>query len=249
MLLQKRLLKRSKSMSIGENCTVILEKIHAAEIRSGRKEGSVKLMAVSKFHPAEAVVEALEAGVTLFGENRVQEACGKFPDIIAAHPETELHLIGSLQRNKVKQIVPLVKCIQSVDRLELIEEIARQKEKLPDSGKLRLLFEVHTAEDSKSGYTDEDELIRSLEYASGLADKGIECGGFMTMAPFTDDEKAIRESFRSLRNAAEKMKSRFPGLPLTELSMGMSHDFEIAVEEGSTLVRVGTAIFGERVYA
>lgn len=242
-------------MGIKENCDIILEKIHAAEKRAGRAEGSVKLMAVSKFHPAEAVVEALEAGVTLFGENRVQEACGKFPDIFASHPEAELHLIGSLQRNKVKQILPLVSCIQSVDRLELIQEIAKQKDKLAESGiavkedKLRLLFEVHTGEESKSGFTDKDELIRALEFAASLKDKGIECAGFMTMAPFTDDTALIRSSFRKLSETAAEMRVRFPELPLAELSMGMSHDFEIAVEEGSTLVRVGTAIFGERVYA
>lgn len=247
-------------MSVKENCETILEKIHAAEARAGREEGSVKLMAVSKFHPAEAVVEALDAGITLFGENRVQEACGKFPGIFASHPEAELHLIGSLQRNKVKQILPLVSCIQSVDRLELIQEIAKQKDKLaesvaagssmaPKAGTLRLLFEVHTGEESKSGFTDTDELIRSLEFAAGLKEKGIECAGFMTMAPFTDDGKAIRASFRQLAKTAEDMRRRFPELPLTELSMGMSHDYEIAVEEGSTLVRVGTAIFGERVYA
>lgn len=236
-------------MSIKDNCEMILEKIHAAEQRAGRQNGSVRLMAVSKFHPAEAVKEALAAGITLFGENRVQEACGKFPPIFAEHPETELHLIGSLQRNKVRQILPIVSCIQSVDRLELIEEIARQKEKAGNTQKLSILFEVHTAEDSKSGFTDTDELLRSVEYAAGLRDKGIECAGFMTMAPFTEDEKAIRESFRSLVKTADMVKSRFSDLPLTELSMGMSHDFEIAVEEGSTLVRVGTAIFGERVYA
>ncbi|MBQ0166970.1 MAG: YggS family pyridoxal phosphate-dependent enzyme [Treponema sp.] len=236
-------------MSIKENCELILDKIHAAEARAGRPEGSVKLMAVSKFHPADAVVEALGAGITLFGENRVQEACGKFPDIFASHPEAELHLIGSLQRNKVKQILPLVSCIQSVDRLELIEEIAKQKDKLCPEKKLSLLFEVHTGEESKSGFTDADELIRAVDYTATLSEKGIVCAGFMTMAPLTDDEKAIRASFRSLVKTADMIKARFPELPLTELSMGMSHDFEIAVEEGSTLVRVGTAIFGERVYA
>lgn len=236
-------------MSVKENCDSIREKIYMAEQRAGRAECSVRLMAVSKFHPADAVKEALEAGVTLFGENRVQEACGKFPSIFEAYPDAELHLIGSLQRNKVKQILPLVSCIQSVDRLELIEEIAKQKDKLDESRQLKLLFEVHTAEDSKSGFTDTDELLRAVEYAESLQTKGIVPAGFMTMAPFTEDEKAIRESFRSLVKIADMVKSRFSGLPLNELSMGMSHDFEIAIEEGSTLVRVGTAIFGERIYA
>ena len=236
-------------MSIKDNCSLIIEKILEAEKRAGRPENSVKLMAVSKFHPAEAVLEAYSAGLKLFGENRVQEAAAKFSPLLQTHSDIELHLIGSLQRNKVKQILPYVSCIQSVDRIELIDEIAKQKQK--DENKahpLKLLFEVHTGEESKSRFTDEAELCSAIEKAASLKDLNIECSGFMTMAPFTDDKNLIRASFRKLSSVADRAKTRFPELPLTELSMGMSHDFEIAIEEGSTLVRIGTALFGERSY-
>ena len=235
-------------ISIKENIEKIREKIQKAEIKAGRKEGSVSLMAVSKFHPVEAVIEALKANQFLFGENRVQEACGKFPEILQQYEKVQLHLIGSLQRNKVKQILPIATCIQSVDRIELLQEIIKQKEKLAINKKIKLLFEVHTGEESKSGFTDVGELERALELAGENKSLGIECSGFMTMAPFTEDKKLIQESFRKLYSLAEKLKNQYKELPLIELSMGMSSDFEIAIEEGSTLVRVGTAIFGERQY-
>lgn len=235
-------------ISIKENIEKIREKIISAEIKAGRKEGSVALMAVSKFHPAEAVLEALKANQFLFGENRVQEACGKFPEILQQWENAELHLIGSLQRNKVKQILPIASCIQSVDRIELLEEIIKQKAKLENNKIIKLLFEVHTGEESKSGFTDVGELEKALELAGQNKTLGIESSGFMTMAPFTDDKKQIQDSFRKLASLSEKLKNQYKDLPLKELSMGMSSDFEIAIEEGSTLVRVGTAIFGERIY-
>ena len=236
-------------VSIKENIEKIREKIQKAEIKAGRKEGSVALMAVSKFHPAEAVVEALKANQFLFGENRVQEACGKFPEILQQWGNAELHLIGSLQRNKVKQLLPIASCIQSVDRIELLEEIIKQKAKLENNKIIKLLFEVHTGEESKSGFTDVGELEKALELAGENKSLGIECSGSMTMAPFTEDKKLIQASFSQLASLSEKLKNQYKDLPLKELSMGMSSDFEIAIEEGSTLVRVGTAIFGERVYA
>ena len=236
-------------MSIKDNCSLIIEKIREAERRAGRLENSVKLMAVSKFHPAEAVLEAYAAGLKLFGENRVQEATSKFSPLLETHSDIELHLIGSLQRNKVKQILPCVSCIQSVDRMELIDEIAKQKQKDENKARmLKLLFEVHTGEESKSGFTDEAELFNAIEKAASLKSLNIECCGFMTMAPFTDDKNQIRASFRKLSALAQKARNLYPELPLNELSMGMSQDFEIAIEEGSTLVRIGTALFGERIY-
>ncbi|MCR4939386.1 MAG: YggS family pyridoxal phosphate-dependent enzyme [Treponemataceae bacterium] len=245
-------MSEERKICIKDNLEHIKEKIHDAELRAGRKVGSVKLMAVSKFHPAEAVIEAYKAGQKLFGENRVQEACGKFPQLTEKYPDIELHLIGSLQRNKVRQIIPLVTCIQSVDRIELVDEIIKQCRKLKTEGvdkKLCLLFEYHTGEESKSGFLSEDELMAAVERAGSASDCGIICSGFMTMAPFTDDKDAVRASFRKLRELSERVRKQFPFLPLDELSMGMSGDYEIAVEEGSTLVRVGTAIFGERNYA
>jgi pyridoxal phosphate enzyme (YggS family) len=237
----------SGNISIKENLQSIKNRITDAEKKSGRAQGSVKLMAVSKFHPSEAVVEAFEAGQLLFGENRVREAAEKFPPLIARHPELSVHMIGQLQSNKVKKAVTFASCIQSVDRLELLQEIEKQCAKL--DRKINILFEYHTGEESKSGYTSEAKLFKSIEEcAKGSFPHIIPCG-FMTMAPFTEDEKLIRKSFITLRELSQKLKPQFPDLPLTELSMGMSGDFEIAIEEGSTLVRVGTAIFGERGYS
>ena len=234
-------------MIIKENLENIRYRISEAEKKSGRAEGSVKLMAVSKFHPAEAVLEAYNAGQLLFGENRVQEASEKFPPLLAQYPEIQVQMIGQLQSNKVKKAVSFASCIQSVDRFDLLKEIEKQCAKL--DRKIEILFEVHTGEESKSGYTSEQALIESVEACAKGEFPHINPCGFMTMAPFTEDEKLIRKSFISLRELSEKLCTQFPELPLTELSMGMSGDFEIAIEEGSTLVRVGTAIFGERDYS
>lgn len=233
-------------MSIQSNLEIIREKVSKAEIKSARKNGSVKLMAVSKFHPSEAVIEAVLANQFLFGENRVQEATEKFPSIQEKFPEVNLHMIGQLQSNKVKNAVKIANCIQSVDRIELLQEIEKQCSKIEKN--IEVLFEVHTGEESKSGYESLELLEQSLEECSnGKFPHIIPCG-FMTMAPFTDDEKLIRKSFITLRNLSEKLQKEYTKLKLSELSMGMSGDFEIAIEEGSTLVRVGTAIFGERDY-
>ena len=234
-------------MSIKDNLEIIRNKITQAEIKSGLKEGSVKLMAVSKFHPSESVIEAFNAGQLLFGENRVQEASQKFPPLIEAHPEISVHMIGQLQSNKVKKAVEFANCIQSVDRIDLLREIEKQCSKI--NRNINILFEVHTGEESKSGYTAEADLFESIEACAKGEFPHIIPQGFMTMAPFTDDEKLVRNSFSTLRNLSEKIRPQFPTLSLTELSMGMSGDFEIAIEEGSTLVRVGTAIFGERDYS
>lgn len=237
----------SEAISIKENLEIIRNKIAEAEKKSGRQAGSVKLMAVSKFHPAQAVEEALVCGQLLFGENRVQEASSKFPPILAAHPEVQVHMIGQLQSNKVKKAVEFASCIQSVDRLDLLKEIEKQCAKL--DRRIDILFEIHTGEESKSGYTNEADLLQSIEACVKGDFPHITPKGFMTMAPFTDDETMVRKSFIALRELSEKLREEYPALPLTELSMGMSGDFEIAIEEGSTLVRVGTAIFGERDYS
>lgn len=234
-------------MSIKDNLEIIRSRISEAEKKAGRPNGSVKLMAVSKFHPSEAVVEAYQASQLLFGENRVQEASEKFPPLISQHADIEVHMIGQLQSNKVKKAVEFASCIQSVDRYDLLKEIEKQASKLDK--KIKILFEIHTGEESKSGYTDQALLRESIEACAKGDFPHIIPAGFMTMAPFTEDEKLIRKSFISLRQLAEKLRRDYPQLSLEELSMGMSGDFEIAIEEGSTLVRVGTAIFGERDYS
>lgn len=229
---------------IAENLESVLNKIRAVEKRAFRDENSVKLVAVSKFHPVESVIEALEAGQLLFGENRVQEAAAKFDEIRAQGLEPNLHIIGSLQRNKVKEAVRIASCIESADRIELIEEIEKQAAKINKN--IEILFEVHTGEDSKAGFTSQEELENAIKLCAGQKFPHVTPRGFMTMAPFTEDKDLIRKSFVTLRNLRDSFQKKYPSLDLSELSMGMSGDFEIAIEEGATIVRIGTAIFGQR---
>ena len=224
----------------------ILEKISLACEKSARKPSDVKLMAVSKFHPVEEILQAYDCGLKLYGENRVQEACSKFSEILQIKPDVDLHLIGSLQRNKVKNIVPFCSCIQSLDRIELAQEIQKQCEKI--GKKINVLFEIHTGEDSKSGYQNIDDVKKTLDYILSLENSFLVPTGFMTMAPFTNNESDIRNSFVTLRNLRDKIQSEYSDFNFSELSMGMSQDYQFAIEEGSTLVRIGTAIFGERKY-
>ena len=224
----------------------ILEKISLACDKSARKSTDVKLMAVSKFHHVEEILQAYDCGLKLYGENRVQESCSKFSEILQIKPDVDLHLIGSLQRNKVKNIVPICSCIQSLDRIELAQEIQKQCEKI--GKKINVLFEIHTGEDSKSGYQNIDDVKKTLDYILSLENSFLVPTGFMTMAPFTNNESDIRNSFVTLRNLRDKIQSEYSDFNFSELSMGMSQDYQIAIEEGSTLVRIGTAIFGERKY-
>ena len=207
---------------------------------------SVRLVAVSKFHPASAVIEAARAGQTIFGENRVQEAAAKFDEVKKACPGVSLRIIGQLQRNKVKEAVRVADAIDSVDRIELLEEIEKQAAK--QEKKIQALLEFHTGEESKSGFESEEVVFSALERFSRGDFPHIEVRGFMTMAPFSDDKELVRASFKKLKALQEKCAAAFPALNLQELSMGMSGDWKIAVEEGSTMVRIGTAIFGERDY-
>ena len=232
--------------SIENNLKEILQKIESAEQKYNRTKGTVKLLAVSKFHPVDAVEKAISAGHLLFGENRVQEAVAKFSDINSFNKDVELHIIGQLQTNKVKKAVSVASCIESVDRIDLLKEIQKQCEKI--NKKIKILFEVNTAEDSKSGFKNYEDLYEAVKYCADGNTPFVEPIGFMTMAPLTDDEALIRKSFSSLRKLSEKLQTEFPMFNFSELSMGMSNDYEIAIEEGSTEVRIGTAIFGERKY-
>jgi pyridoxal phosphate enzyme (YggS family) len=232
--------------SIENNLKEILQKIESAEQKYNRTKGTVKLLAVSKFHPVDAVEKAISAGHLLFGENRVQEAVAKFSDINSFNKDVELHIIGQLQTNKVKKAVTVASCIESVDRIDLLKEIQKQCEKI--NKKIKILFEVNTAEDSKSGFKNYEDLYEAVKYCAEGNTPFVEPIGFMTMAPLTDNEALIRKSFSSLRKLSEKLQTEFPMFNFSELSMGMSNDYEIAIEEGSTEVRIGTAIFGEREY-
>lgn len=233
-------------MAVKENLEKVKNAIAEACNKAGRNPDSVKLVAVSKFHPSEAVEKAISQGQLLFGENRVQEAKEKFGIIYQTHPEAQLHIIGSLQRNKVKDAVKICSCIESCDRIELIEEIEKQCAKLDK--KIDILFELHTGEESKSGFPDYESVRQALILFSENKFPHVNPIGFMTMAPFTEDKELVRKSFSTLRECAEKLSKEFTQFELKELSMGMSGDFEIAIEEGSTMVRIGTSIFGQRVY-
>ncbi len=241
-----------ETKQIIENFTKIRELINEYEKKFGRETNSVKLCAVSKFHPAEDVLSALKANQILFGENRVQEAYEKFKNVNdyilknSLSYKPELHIIGSLQTNKVKKACEIATTIQSVDRESLLAEIEKQSAKLNKI--TNVFFEFHTGEESKSGYISENDVFKSAENISLQKYPHVKLLGLMTMAPFTNDEKEIHKSFITLRNLQEKLKKEFPNLEVNELSMGMSGDYKIAIEEGSTMVRIGTALFGERNY-
>ncbi|NMC73849.1 MAG: YggS family pyridoxal phosphate-dependent enzyme [Geobacteraceae bacterium] len=229
-------------MSIAKNLLQIQERIRRAAERSGRNPQAVRLVAVSKTQPVGAIMAALDAGQRIFGENYVQELMEKAGQV----PEpAEWHFIGTLQSNKVKYIASLVTLIHSVDRISLAREINRQWEK---AGKVcDILLQVNiSGEETKSGTTSSG-VIRLAREAASLPHLRI-CG-LMTMPPFFDEAERVRPYFRELRRLAEIiMAEDIPGVSMHELSMGMSGDFEVAVEEGATLVRVGSAIFGERHY-
>lgn len=201
---------------------------------SGRSLGDVTLVAVAKGFPAEAVREGAAAGLGQFGENRVQEAQAKLPQLTDISPPLTWHMVGHLQTNKVKTALGLFDIIHSVDSLHLAEAISRRA---PPSVRVPVLLEVNLAgEPAKYGLSPEElpaqaEAIRSLP--------GLDVRGLMTVAPMTAGGDELRPVFRSLRRLADSLKLR-------ELSMGMTDDFELAVEEGATIVRIGRAIFGER---
>lgn len=201
-------------------------------------------MAVSKTQSPETIMEAYDAGLRIFGENKAQELTGKYEVL---PKEIKWHMIGHLQRNKVKHIAPFVDLIHSVDSARLLEEIDKQGARF--SRVIRCLLQVHIAEEeSKFGFNADE--VRALLQSPELAEHGnVEIHGLMGMATFTEDEEKIRNEFRRLRRLFDELKnlSLPDNVRLTELSMGMSNDYHIAVEEGSTLVRVGSAIFGERV--
>jgi hypothetical protein len=232
-------------MSIAENIAQIRERMAAAARRAGRSPDEITLMAVSKTFPVAAVTEAYPAGVRVFGENRVQEFAGK-ADALRALDGAQWHLIGHLQSNKAARAVELFDAVDSVDSVKLAERLNAAAEKLGKT--LPVLIEINVGgEEAKSGVgLGSGELGKIL---IGVDDwKNLAVRGLMTVPPYTEDPEGSRPYFRRLREIRDKIAARhLPGLSMSVLSMGMSHDFEVAIEEGSTCVRVGTAIFGERV--
>jgi hypothetical protein len=216
----------------------VQSRIAQACARGRRTAGSVQLVAVSKTHPPETIEAVARCGLLVFGENKVQEAKAKIP----LCPSTlTWHLVGHLQGNKIKLAVELFDTIHSVDSLKLMEGIDRACDAA--GRRMKVFVEVNVSgESSKFGMKPED-VPAALQAAGKLT--RIDLVGLMTMPPFAEELEKSRPHFRELRERRDEWQSRL-GIPLPELSMGMSHDFEIAIEEGSTMVRVGTAIFGER---
>ena len=219
----------------------IEQQIREAAIKAGRSPEEIRLVAVSKIKPAEMVKEAIEAGQRIFGENYIQEAVAKVEEI--GNEGIEWHFIGHLQSKKAKYAAGVFTLIHSVDSLKLAKEIDKHAAK---KGTVQeILIQVNTSgEESKSGATDASviELVREVATLEHVAVKGL-----MTMPAFFDDPEGARPYFRQLRLIKERIDSlAIPGVEMKELSMGMSGDFEVAIEEGATLVRVGTAIFGAR---
>ncbi|WP_461247311.1 YggS family pyridoxal phosphate-dependent enzyme [Treponema sp. R6D11] len=225
-------------MSVAENIAKLEERIQKACDSAHRKREEVTLMGVSKFVPIEQIVEAYNSGIRCFGESRVKDAEEKLATFKSEHSDVRLHLIGSLQRNKAKQAVPFFDCVQSADRDEIIVELA--KHSLQRQCPLEVLLELHTGEETKSGYQSIEALFKAAELV--LESPKLKLTGLMTMAPFTTDTALVRSSFKQLVKAKDELEKRFPG-NWSCLSMGMSNDFEIAIEEGSTLIRIGNAIF------
>lgn len=199
-----------------------------------------KLVAVSKFFPEEDILEVLNEKHNIFGENKAQELKDKYENL--KDKDIEWHFIGSIQTNKIKYIVPICDLIHSVYREKEMKEIDKRAEEI---NKIQnILIEVNVSgEKSKSG-TDPKNVEKLLE--ASMAYKNIQVVGFMTMAPLTEDEIIIRKTFRNLKELLDDLKTKYKNLK--ELSMGMSNDFEIALEEGATIVRVGSKIFGKRIY-
>jgi len=228
-------------MTIKERVESIRERIEKAARRSGRNPSDIVLMGISKFHDARVVEAAIKEGILLFGESRVQEAEKKFPVLRESYPLLELHMVGRLQRNKVKTALKLFDGIQSLDRDEVIMALGNAAGAVQQSW--TVLLEMHTGEESKTGYPDTDSLSNAAELV--LSFPQLKLSGLMTMAPFTQDTAVLRASFKKLRAARDLLQRRFPGTDFSCLSMGMTNDFETAIEEGSTLIRIGTALFGE----
>jgi PLP dependent protein len=228
---------------LGARLTAVRERIAAAANACGRDPEEVKLIAISKTHPASVIRTLIELGATDLGENRVQEADGKIAEI--GRERVRWHLVGHLQANKARRAVNLFEVIHSVDSLDL----ARRLDRLCDEEgreKLPVLIQVDLGhEETKSGM-DESELTHMVEGLKSLTH--LDLIGLMTLPPFFDDTEQSRPYFRRLRELRDELGGQGAfGNRNGELSMGMTHDFEIAIQEGATMVRIGTAIFGERV--
>ncbi len=217
----------------------IRERVGNAARKSGRSPEDVEIMAVTKTHTVETIRSAYDTGIRLFGENRVQEAVRKYDEL---PNDLTLHLVGHLQRNKAKLAVGLFDCIESIDKISTLNAVTTR---LPENEPIDVLIEVNTShESSKYGVPGDEELYSLVDEV--IKNDRATLRGLMTIAPFTDDDATLRKAFSYLRDLHEQTKNRYELDLFDTLSMGMSSDFETAIEEGATRVRIGTALFGHR---
>jgi pyridoxal phosphate enzyme (YggS family) len=226
---------------IEENLQRLKDKIITQCEISNRNINDIKLVAVSKYFGLDAISEANNLGITDFGENKAQELRDKYQLI---GDKVNWHFIGTLQKNKVKYVIKAASLIHSVDSIALADEINKHAEKLDKVQ--NVLLEIKTSsEETKSGLQQEEQITELAAHCNSLS--SVNLIGLMTMAPYTNDERLIRKSFSELRKLKDKLNQQ--GFKLTELSMGMTNDFEIAIDEGTTMLRIGSAIFGPRDYS
>ena len=229
-------------MSIKDNIASIKQNIKEIEEKCHR-EDKVNLMAVTKTVDVDKVLEAIDAGITDIGENKPQELSRKY-EIIG--DKVRYHLIGTLQTNKVKYIIDKAYMIHSLDRISLCEEIQKRAEKIDKV--VKCLVQVNISKEESKHGLEEEQVVDFIKQVSKDY-KNIHIQGLMTMAPFVDDEKEIRKVFSKLKKLSVEISNlNLPNVEMDTLSMGMSHDYKIAIEEGATIIRVGTSIFGQRNY-
>lgn len=227
-------------MTVADNVRDVAERISWAAARSGRRLEDIRLVAITKTVDMEMIREAIDSGVRVFGENYVQEAREK---ISAIGHGVEWHMTGHLQKNKVRDAVSLFDMVHTIDSLELAQEVDKRARAV---GKVMpALVEVNIGEEENKSGINKDKLIPFLNSTKGLENLSIK--GLMAIPPYFDDPEKVRPYFKTLKGLLERANGE--GFHLSELSMGMSHDFEVAIEEGATIVRIGTAIFGERIKA
>jgi PLP dependent protein len=227
--------------SIAQNLASVRDRIAAAANKSRRRPEDVTLIAVTKTHPPEAIRAAFEAGLRHFGENRVQEWEGKYAAV--QDLSATWHLVGHLQSNKAARAAKVFDSIDSVDDLSLAQRLDRARDAQPSSANLRVLLEVQLAPEASKSGTNPEDIHPLAERVMQLPQLDLE--GLMCIPPFLDDAEQVRPYFRRLRELRDSLAKQL-GRALPVLSMGMSHDFEVAIEEGATEVRIGTAIFGAR---
>lgn len=231
-------------MSVAENLNVLRRRVAEAAERVGRKPQEIEIVAVTKQIPVRRIREAVELGLTNIGENKAQELLEKFKELGQEIGGTRIswHFVGHLQTNKVKQIIRFTDLVHSLDRLHLAEEINKRAQQIDRTQSV--LVQVNVAEEKEKFGIFPADVVSFIEEVRGFGYLKIE--GLMTMAPFFAEAERARPTFRKLKELSDRIKEKYPDLPLKYLSMGMTNDFEVAIEEGSNMIRIGTAIFGRR---